>query len=376
MPPVDLNSTLNSTSMKSKISLLESAIITWTKQIRNVLNQDPEYQLKSGLHPTPDVEIKFWKEKSSNLNSIFEQLQGPKIRRVLRTLDQSKSTYCATFARLCKEVFSSRAEANDNTKYLRAIEDWVYRLNHEEDYPKLMEMFKPMMRVILLIWKNSKHYNTPSRLVVLMREICNSIIAQSTKYVNGEQILAMIESEESHVAATMLKTAINVCSTFKSVYMEYKTISATECHDNAWNIQNGALFMRLDMFMERCHDLLEMTETIVSFSKLSKVEIGGTKGKTLTLSIRQIYEDFQIYVGKFKELSYDLIDVESKGFQEDYRSFEGLIKELEKRLGAVVCLAFDDCTTVFGKFKLFDSFEGLLDRTAVQVFNNILYKTL
>lgn len=43
--------------------------------------------------------------QASNLNSIFEQLQGPSIRRVLRALDQSKSTYCTTFARLCKEVW-------------------------------------------------------------------------------------------------------------------------------------------------------------------------------------------------------------------------------------------------------------------------------
>lgn len=43
-------------------------------------------------------------QQASNLNSIFEQLQGPNIRRVLRALDQSKSTYCTTFARLCKEV--------------------------------------------------------------------------------------------------------------------------------------------------------------------------------------------------------------------------------------------------------------------------------
>ena len=71
-----------------------------------------------GMHPTPDVEIDFWRNKANNLNSIFEQLQGPRIRRVLRALDQSKSTYCTTFARLCKEVFSARMEANDNTKYV------------------------------------------------------------------------------------------------------------------------------------------------------------------------------------------------------------------------------------------------------------------
>jgi len=34
------------------------------------------------------------------------------------------------------------------------------------------------MHTILLIWKNSKFYNTPARLVVLMREICNDLIRQ------------------------------------------------------------------------------------------------------------------------------------------------------------------------------------------------------
>lgn len=101
MPPMDFN---GSASGKNRISLLEGAIITWTKQIRSVLKQDPESQLKAGMHPTPDVEIEFWKNKAANLNSISEQLQGQKIRKLLRLLEQSKSTYFATFHRLIKEV--------------------------------------------------------------------------------------------------------------------------------------------------------------------------------------------------------------------------------------------------------------------------------
>lgn len=43
----------------------------------------------------------------------------------------------------------------------------------------LHELFIPIMHGILLIWKHSKHYNTPPRLVVLIREICNAIIAKA-----------------------------------------------------------------------------------------------------------------------------------------------------------------------------------------------------
>lgn len=60
MPPMDIG---GASSGKNRISLLEGAIITWTKQIKSVLKQDPESQLKQGMHPTPDVEINFWKNK-------------------------------------------------------------------------------------------------------------------------------------------------------------------------------------------------------------------------------------------------------------------------------------------------------------------------
>lgn len=364
MPPIDLSGAAN--TGKNRISLLEGAIITWTKQIRSVLKQDPESQLKAGMHPTPDVEIEFWRNKAGNLNSIFEQLQGPRIRRVLRALDQSKSTYCTTFARLCKEVFTARMEANDNTKYLRTLEEWFQRLNGEDDFPKTVELFKPMLHIILLIWKNSKHYNTPARLVVLMREICNSLIKQATKYVSGEQIFTMIENEEANLAVTMLKTTLHVCGTFKSTYFDYKTTANAECPANPWKIQNNALFMRLDSFLERCHDILDLTQTIVQFTKLAKIEVGGTKGKTLTASIKQIYEDFLNAVAKFKAVPYDIMDVGAKAFDDDFYDFRCSIKELERRLGAVVSLAFDDCSTVYGRFKLLDSFEGLLERPIIQ----------
>eukprot|EP01036_Dinobryon_divergens_P059149 gene59149-78926_t len=44
-----------------QIHALESAIITWTKQIKNILKQDPESVLLKQVHPGPSAEIEFWK---------------------------------------------------------------------------------------------------------------------------------------------------------------------------------------------------------------------------------------------------------------------------------------------------------------------------
>jgi dynein heavy chain len=176
----------------------------------------------------------------------------------------------------------------------------------------------------------------------------------------------MIESEEANQAVLMLKTTLHVCGTFKSTYFDYKTTANAECPANPWKIPANALFMRLDNFLERCHDILDLTQTIVQFNKLATIEVGGTKGKTLTASIKQIYDDFLHAVEKFKNVQYDIMDVGAKSFDDDFYEFRCSIKELERRLGAVVSLAFDDCSTVYGRFKLLDSFEGLLERPIIQ----------
>lgn len=34
-----------------------------------------------GQHPTPDVEIAFWKQRAAALNAIHDQLQSPRVRK-------------------------------------------------------------------------------------------------------------------------------------------------------------------------------------------------------------------------------------------------------------------------------------------------------
>jgi dynein heavy chain len=50
------------------------------------------------------------------------------------------------------------------------------------------------MHIILLIWKKSNYYNTPSRLVVLIREICNAIIEKACEYVSGDHLFALLDA--------------------------------------------------------------------------------------------------------------------------------------------------------------------------------------
>jgi dynein heavy chain len=91
LPPADVTQS-EKTSSKDKAAVLENAISHWTKQIKAELRKDPETALKKAVHPDPLTELNFWKNKSMNLNSICEQLAGERIKKVLKFLEQNKST--------------------------------------------------------------------------------------------------------------------------------------------------------------------------------------------------------------------------------------------------------------------------------------------
>jgi len=66
------------------------------------------------------------------------------------------------------------------------------------------------------------------------------------------------------------------------------------------------------------------------------------------------------------EVTYDIMDIEKRMFDDDFYKFRQSIKGLERTLASILAQAFDDSDTIVGKFKLLDSFEGLLTRPIIQ----------
>lgn len=211
-------------SVKDKADIFNNSIITWMKQIRKVLDTEPEQNLKAGNNPGPDKEIEFWQKKAENLNSVHEQLKSDKVKLIIKTLRDTKSTYASEFDKQVASIKRARDEANDNFMYLRTLSGYFDELKSEsKDFTKLPELFMPIMKVILLIWERSTYYNKPARLVVLIREICNAIIDQALRYVPGPDIFSMIQNkDEVPNACKKLQITIDVCAKFKDSFFHFK----------------------------------------------------------------------------------------------------------------------------------------------------------
>lgn len=357
------NSTMAS---KDRVHVLEGAVITWTKQIRHILKQDPETILKEGKHPEPNVELQFWKNKAYNLNSIHSQLGYDGVKKVLRFLETNKSTYTTPFSRLQREVEEAREEANNNVHFLATLAGPIKGLMADNaNFEEIDKKFGPLMHTILLIWKYSRHYKTPAKLAVLIREICNTVINQAMKFIPGPEVFNMIASEEAAECHEKLERTLAICNAFKDTYLQYREIAEVQDKEG-WKMKNDALFVRLDAFRERLRDALDFTRTVMQFLKLDRVEIGGTRGKILSDAVVAIAEEFNAAVDTFKQVPYDIMDVGEKQFDTDYFNFRSAVKDLDRRLGSLLGSAYDDLDTLSMRLKLFDNFEGLLERPIIQ----------
>lgn len=69
------------------------------------------------------------------------------------------------------------AESNDITLYLNPLQKHFTQLE-EADFGECKLLLKPLIHVVCLVWANSSYYCFSSKLIVLLRQICNLVIQQ------------------------------------------------------------------------------------------------------------------------------------------------------------------------------------------------------
>ncbi|XP_070581054.1 dynein beta chain, ciliary-like isoform X2 [Ptychodera flava] len=347
------------------VHAIESVIIDWTHQIREVLKRDSAQPLLEGLNPGPLVEIEFWKAKCANLECIYDQLRDPKVRKMAELLEKTQSSYFPTFKNIFRDVVAALTEAQDISLHLKPLQRQLEDFE-QVDFSDLAPLLPPLMHMVCLIWAHSQYYSTPARIIVLLQEICNQLIEMARTYLEPGEIFKG-EAEESLEKTTV---AINVLKGFRDAYDDHraklKDYFKNGDEPKEWEFSSAMVFTRMDNFMERLQILEQLFETTIEFLKLEKTEMGGMKGRMLSAQVVQIFEEFQEYVKVFGERSYDALDPNTQEFMEDYEIFTKQLNDLDRRLGAILCQGFDDCSGVESVFKLLDCYGTLLDRPLIR----------
>uniref|UniRef100_A0A668AEI7 Dynein axonemal heavy chain 17 n=1 Tax=Myripristis murdjan TaxID=586833 RepID=A0A668AEI7_9TELE len=349
---------------KSVIHSIESVVIEWSHQIRAVLKKDSSEALLEGNNPTPHTELLFWRNRYADLECIHSQLRTSKVAKMAVLLEAVESSYYPAFRDMLQDVLAALEEAKDICTYLRPLQR-LFEDMETAEFPEVRGQIGPLMHTVCLVWANSRYYNTPARLIVLLQETCNLLIQQAQVYLNPEEVL------RAEVSESLLKvqTSLEILQLFRSTY-EDRRANLSQYQRNGslvrpWDFSPLMVFSGLDRFINRVKTIEDILLTAVDLLKLEKMEFGGVRGRCLSQQVQFLHQEFLDTYKVCTEKPYDCLDVNNKEFEEDVRQFKLKVDDTDRRLGAVFCQAFEDASGLEHAFKVLDMFGSLLERPLV-----------
>nr|XP_029540762.1 LOW QUALITY PROTEIN: dynein heavy chain 9, axonemal [Oncorhynchus nerka] len=349
---------------KSIIHAIESVVIEWSHQIRGVLKKDSSEPLLEGKSPTPHTEINFWRSRYADLECIHSQFKSSKVTKMAELLDAMESSYYPAFKDMLQDVLAALEEAKDICTYLRPLQRLFEDLENVE-FPEVKGQIGPLMHIVCLVWSNSRYYNNPARLIVLLQETCNLLIQQARVYLSPEEVLKGDVSE----SLRKVQTSLDILNTFRLTYEE-KRASLGQYQRKGrevrpWDFHPLMVFSGLDRFIDRVKAIEDVLLTAVDLLKLEKVEFGGIRGRALSQQVLWLHQEFLDTYKVLTEKPYDCLDVNNTEFEADVCEFRCKVEDTDRRLGAVFCQAFDDASGLEHAFKVLDMFGSLLERPLV-----------
>ncbi|XP_058534261.1 dynein axonemal heavy chain 11 [Ochotona princeps] len=374
---LDQNSSENKLHANERIILhaIESVVIKWSHQIQEIVEKNSAQPLLSGVHLVPQNELDFWTTRRENLSCIYDQLRAPVVLKMYKILETTQSSYFPTLRDIFMAVEHALLEAQDVEIYLKPLRRHIEHLQ-EAGFPQSRRCIPPLFHTICLIWNHSKFYNTPARVIVLLREFCNLFIDQATAYLSPEDLLR----GEVEDALEKVQVAIRVFKTFKNSFLSCREGLASRVPGNGelrpWDFQSHLVFCRFDNFLDRLIKVEDVFVTVLEFEKLERLEFGGSKGTVLNGQIHRMSEEFTELCNVFKQSAYDPCNWEDMEFESDYVTFKSKILDFNRRLGTILCEAFSNCSGLEAAFKLLTIFGNFLEKPVVMEIFRPHYSTL
>ncbi|XP_046533401.1 dynein axonemal heavy chain 17 [Equus quagga] len=351
----------------SLLHAIETIIIDWSHQIRDVLSKDSAQALLDGLHPLPRVEFEFWDARLMNLQCIHEQLNRPKVNKIVEILEKAKSCYWPALQNVYMNITEGLKEANDIVLYLKPLRILLEEME-QADFVVLPTFIAKVLHTICFIWATSEHYNTPSRIIVILQEFCNEIIEMTRTFLSPDEVLKGLQGEIEEVLSG-ISLAVNVLKELYRIYdfccANMKLFFKKNKEPVPWEFPSSLAFSRMNSFFHRLQTIEDLYKTAIEFLKLEKIELGGVRGNILGSLVTQIYDEVFELVKVFADCKYDPLDPGDLSFDDDYADFETKIQDLDRRLATIFCQAFDDCGSIESCSKLLYMCGGLLERPLI-----------
>lgn len=170
IPEEDLNDEEAASKDKDLLQRLESTVIQWTRQIKDLVsNQDSP---SGHSDDSPLDEIAYWKKRTANLNVLNQRLKMKELKQIINVLEAANSSYLEQFQALEKKIKIGFEESQDNLQFLDTLGEPCRKIEQAKpkDIPKILP---EALNCVRIIFELSQHYNTMERMKSLLTKISN-----------------------------------------------------------------------------------------------------------------------------------------------------------------------------------------------------------
>ncbi|XP_016786963.1 dynein axonemal heavy chain 2 isoform X2 [Pan troglodytes] len=349
---------------KELVQRLETSMIHWTRQIKEMLSAQETVETGENLGPLEEIE--FWRNRCMDLSGISKQLVKKGVKHVESILHLAKSSYLAPFMKLAQQIQDGSRQAQSNLTFLSILKEPYQELAFMK--PKDISSKLPkLISLIRIIWVNSPHYNTRERLTSLFRKMSNEIIRLCCHAVSLDRIF------EGYVSSSKedLQGCILCCHAWKDHYVQAVQMH-TQFSSRGWVLDQTSIFAQVDAFVQRCKDLIEVCDCQYHFARWEDGKQGplpcffGAQGPQITRNLLEIEDIFHKNLHTLRAVRGGILDVKNTCWHEDYNKFRAGIKDLEVMTQNLITSAFELVRDVPHGVLLLDTFHRLASREAIK----------
>ncbi|XP_055553184.1 dynein axonemal heavy chain 17 isoform X2 [Falco cherrug] len=351
-----------------KLHAIETIVIKWSHQIRDILNKDSAQPLLEGLHPLPRTEFKFWHTRMVNLECINSQLLSPQVTVLAMMLEKANSCYWSPLQSMFRDVSAGLEEAKDISLHLQPLQILLEEME-QVDYSQLQPYVDRVLCTIRLLQAYCQHYSSPTRVIVILQETCNLFIEMTQKFLGPKDVMKGLQGKTEEILEA-IRLSI---STTEKVFQSYSTYCSgllpTSFPEELqlWEFPPSLVLTRMDSFLHRLKTIKELYQTAIEFLKLEKVELGGLRGNILRSQMFQIYEEVSEIIKSFADCKYNPLEPTEEQLDKDFAELQKMIQDMDRRLATIFCRGFDDCNCLTSAVKLVQMFAPLLERPLIKV---------
>lgn len=375
----------------------EATVIHWTRQIKEVVGErDTSSASSEGSGALG--EIRYWRSRARDLGNIRAQLNCANVAAIVNVLRDAKSLYyLEPFLNLRADIEKGTEEAYDNLHFLSTLVEPCEKLARADpkEIPGLIQELLIHAQLILFYSKNYKKERFCRFLFMVSTEICRRCSSKIDvqAILNGDVEQSMIALEESVAAG---EAWISECK---------KAIAAT---NRRFRIEKGEKLDLDDSFLNeidgfvrhRCQNLQEICKGQLQFgfkglqpetekrltgrqhsrnhgnsssttlreeiqagaclvvaeldglmAPLSEFFVGklpsfsGNKGPEIESQLLDIQRAFKAKMEMLRHLDYDILDVKSTKWVDDFRSLKIDIDNLTMMMQQIITAALDSIAT-------------------------------